>query len=111
MFCVRHALVRHAPHRRQIDGQHADVNNIIKLLIGSDVPGVFESEGSSVTLAACTLAFIRGNSQSCAHAIRQHCISQVSTRQPRDDHVARARLHGGSSRQETHVRALVSRRP
>ncbi len=28
--------------RHQIDGQHADVNNMIKLLIGSDVPGVLE---------------------------------------------------------------------
>ena len=32
------------PAQNQIDGQHADTHNIIKLLIGSDVPGVPQVE-------------------------------------------------------------------
>ena len=32
------------PAQNQIDGQHADTLNIIKLLIGSDVPGVPQVE-------------------------------------------------------------------
>jgi len=106
--------LRHAPHRHQIDGQHANTDNIIKLLIGSDVPGVLEWRGWRCCLLlasdALTSACIRGNSQPCAHEIRQHCVDQVSTRQQGDDNFARARLHGRPGRQETHVRALVSRR-
>ena len=36
--------LRHATPHHQVDGQHADTHNIIKLLIGSDVPGVPQVE-------------------------------------------------------------------
>jgi len=86
-------LLASPAHRHQIDGQHADVINMVKLLIGSDVPGVLESEG--LGFDALTLTFIRGNSHPYAHVIRQSCDHQVSTRQPGVEHNARARLHRG----------------